>query len=196
MKIPFYIVLFTVALCGLASRAEAAVPARIALSVSTEDGTKMLVATVTLAGKPATNLKVSFFAHRTFGALTLGTDTTLDDGTAAVNFPASLPGDAKGELQLGAEIVGQPESRVLAVFPGGMPFHPTREEFPRALWSSRAPWLVLATVALLVALVWGAFAYVVFQLCGIRAAATVTAAVGETELSNQPSSNPEPETIT
>lgn len=173
--------------CG----AGAATPA-IALRASTEDGSKMLVATVTTAGKPAPNLKINFFAHRTFGPLALGSDTTLDDGTAAVNFPSSLPGDTQGNLQLGAEVAGQSDAHVLAVIPGGIPFVPDRQEVPRALWSSRAPWVVLGTIGLLIAIVWGAFLYAVCQLCGIRAAA---AGAAEAERLQNTDLKPEPETI-
>ncbi len=178
-------------LATFARGAGTATPA-IALRASTEDGSKMLVATVTVAGRPAANLKVNFFAHRTFGPLGLGTDTTLDDGTAAVNFPSSLPGDAQGNLQLGAEVAGQSDTRVLAVIPGGVPFVPARDEVPRALWSSRAPWLVLGTVGLLIAIVWGAFLYAVCQLCGIRAAA---AGAAEAELPQNTNLKPEPDTV-
>ncbi len=190
-RIDWVLVIALGLLAVVARGAGSAAPA-IALRASTEDGSKMLVATVTAGGKPAANLKVNFFAHRTFGPLALGTDTTLDDGTAAVNFPSSLPGDAQGNLQLGAEVAGQPDARVLAVIPGGVPFVPARDEVPRALWSSRAPWLVLGTVGLLIAAVWGAFLYAVCQLCGIRA---VAAEVAEAELLQNTNLKPEPETI-
>lgn len=145
----------------------------IALSTNIEDGKKMFVATVTAQGKPVENAKVSFYAKRMFGALTLGSETTLDDGTAAVPFPSTLPGDNQGRLLLSAELSNSPKHavnvRAEAVFDGGTPFQakPIASP-PRALWASRAPFILLAAIAALVGLVWSAFAYVVIQLNRIR----------------------------
>lgn len=142
----------------------------IALSTTTEDGKKMLVATATIDGKPVENAKILFFAHRTFGNLTLGAETTLDDGTAAVPFPVTLPGDGRGRLQLSAEIAGSSKThpRAEAVFDGGVPFRAEAAASPRALWASRAPFVLLANIALIVGLIWGAFGYAVYQLAAIR----------------------------
>ena len=43
-----------------------------------------MIATVTMGGKALPDASVVFSARRTFGALPLGEDKTLDDGTAAV----------------------------------------------------------------------------------------------------------------
>ncbi|MFZ5496532.1 MAG: hypothetical protein ACOZE5_14505 [Verrucomicrobiota bacterium] len=146
----------------------------IALSVETEDGQKMLIATVTQDEKPVENAKVAFFARRTFGALALGAEVTLDDGTAAVPFPTTLPGDTAGWLQLGAELANRPKDappvRAESRFEGGVPFRAEPQAPPRALWSSRAPVILLVNIALLAGLVWGAFAYAVLQLLRIRSA--------------------------
>lgn len=166
--------LFTVLLATalFALRATAAEEPAIALRADTEDGRKVLVATVTQAGKPVENAKVVFFARRTFGALSLGAEVTLDDGTAAVPFPATLPGDDRGRLQLSAELANRPKSaapvRAESLFEGGLPFRAEPQVAPRALWSSRAPLILLVNITLLVGLVWGAFAYAAFQLFRIR----------------------------
>lgn len=158
---------------SLALRATAAEEPAITLRVDTEDGKKVLVATVMQAGKPVENAKVAFFARRTFGALSLGAEVTLDDGTAAVPFPVTLPGDEGGRLQLSAELANRPKDvvpvRAEARFEGGLPFRAEPQVPPRALWSSRAPLILLLSIALLVGLVWGAFAYAAFQLLRIRA---------------------------
>lgn len=165
-----FAVLLTTA--SLALHATAADEPAIALRVDTEDGKKVLVATITKAGKPVENAKVVFFARRTFGALSLGAEVTLDDGTAAVPFPATLPGDTRGRLQLSADLANRskdaPPVRAEAQFEGGVPFRAEPQAPPRALWSSRAPLILLVNIALLVGLVWSAFAYVVFQLLRIR----------------------------
>ncbi len=166
--------LFAVALALAAFGAcvRAAEESTIALRADTEDGKKVLVATVTKAGKPVENTKVVFFARRTFGALALGAEVTLDDGTAAVPFPATLPGDARGRLQLSAELANRPKSaapvRAESIFEGGLPFRAESQAAPRALWSSRAPLILLVNITILVGLVWGAFAYAAFQLFRIR----------------------------
>ncbi len=161
------------AIGALALSANASEEPAIALRVDTEDGKKVLVATVTKAGKPVENAKVVFFARRTFGALSLGAEVTLDDGTAAVPFPTTLPGDARGRLQLSAELSNRSKDaqpvRAEAQFEGGIPFRAEPQAPPpRALWSSRAPLILLVNITLLVGLVWGAFAYVAFQLFRIR----------------------------
>ena len=156
----------------LALRARAAESPVISLSSNIEDGKVMLVATVTAVGKPVENAKVAFFAQRTFGQIALGTEATLDDGTAAVPFPSTLPGDENGRLKLSADLAGQPKGaeriHTEGTFAGGKPFSPESLAFPRALWAPRAPWILLATIAALVGVVWGAFGYVVFQLNCIR----------------------------
>ena len=144
----------------------------IALRADIEDGQKMLIAAVTKDGQPVENAKVAFFARRTFGALALGAEVTLDDGTAAIPFPVTLPGDDRGRLQLSAELANRPRDaapvRAEAQFEGRVPFRAAPQAPPRALWSSRAPLVLLANIALLVGLVWGAFAYVAWQLLRIR----------------------------
>ncbi len=163
--------IFALLLGGVgALRALAAEPPAVALSVTTEDGKKMLVATVTANGKPVENAKVEFFARRTFGQIVLGAEATLDDGTAAVLFPVTLPGDDRGRLQVSAEVAGfgQPRPRAEAVLDGGVPFRVEPAAFPRALWAPQAPYVLLANIAIVVGLIWGAFAYGLFQLASIR----------------------------
>lgn len=165
------------ALAVLGSRGRAAEEPAIALRADNEDGKKVLVATVTAAGQPVENAKVVFFARRTFGALSLGAEVTLDDGTAAVPFPATLPGDTCGRLQLSAQLANRSKTaapvRVESVFEGGAPFRAGPPADPRALWASRAPLVLLANIAVIVGLIWGAFAYAVYQLAKIRNASAV-----------------------
>lgn len=160
-----------------ASPARAAEPrqqARIELARATEGGESMLVATVTRDGRPVPGAVVGFFAHRLFGLLTLGQDRTLDDGTAAVSFPSTLPGNARGELRLRAALLSPDElagTAVETVLPGGRPKQSVREEFPRALWAPRAPIGLLATIAFLLLCVWTTYAFVIRQLVAIHSLA-------------------------
>ena len=131
----------------------------------------MLVATVTLDDKPVEGAKVSFSVKRTFGLLALGTEETLDDGTAAVPFPERLPGGTTGELQVIAEIKASEEfasARGEATVNGGLVFQPSTEPFPRAVWAPKSPLPLVLTIAGLVGVVWCAYAYVFVQLVKIR----------------------------
>lgn len=192
MKTLPHLLLLVLLASAFAPRTQAAESRVITLRSDVEEGKRMLVATVTADGKPVENAKVAFFAQRTFGALALGAEVTLDDGTAAVPFPATLPGDDQGRLRLSAELANLPKGapRVFAatVFDGGVPFHSEPQGFPRALWAPRAPWILLTVIAVLVGLVWGAFGYVVFQLHQIRKA--VPADIPAADLTvNQPVSD-------
>ena len=169
----------TAARGGAATTAAATLPTaadvQVTLSTDTEEGKKQLVATVKRAGKPVENAMVSFGAKRTFGRLILGTDVTLDDGTAAIPFPADLPGDEKGNLELSAVVQGplsQWGASASAVLPGGRAKAPAVGSFPRALWSPYAPVGLIAAIAILVGGAWGAYVFVGYQLLTIRKGAS------------------------
>ena len=165
--------LMMMTLAGTARAAEPATPAAasISLKVEMEDGKKMIVATVRRGEAPVVGAKVVFKVPRTFGELTLGAEETLDDGTAAVPFPETLPGDSEGKLRVIATIQS-PEAlaatRLEATLAGGTPFTAQPQSFPRALWAPRAPVGLLVTLGVLMAVVWGAFAYVGYQLLRIK----------------------------
>ena len=153
----------------------AAADVQVTLSTAVEDGKKQLIATVKRGGKPVENATVSFGAKRTFGRLVLGTDVTLDDGTAAVPFPADLPGDAQGNLELSAMVQGplsQWGASASATLPGGRPKEPPVDSFPRALWSPSAPVGLIGAIAILVGGAWAAYLFVAFQLMAIRKGAS------------------------
>lgn len=154
-----------------ADETNSAAKPEIALSVSKEEGKPTLVATVKLNGKPLENVKVAISVERTFGQLLLGQDTTLDDGSAAVAFPSDLPGGPSGELNVRAEIKAPDQYAGIltqARFGGALKFQPDSEPFPRALWSPRAPVMLVGILIVLLGTVWGAYAYVVTQLIRIK----------------------------
>jgi len=140
---------------------------QIALKRSAEDGQEMLVGTVTAGGRPVGGATVAFAVARTFGDMTLGTDQTLGDGSAAVPFPLGLPGDSNGALQVRATLQAPAEmagTTVVATIPGGTPSRAAKEAEPRALWSARPPLALIATIGGLLLCVWSTYAFVAGQL--------------------------------
>lgn len=141
----------------------------ISLSVATEEGKKNLVATAMAEGKPVENVTVIFYVRRTFGNLELGQDRTLDDGTAALPFPSDLPGGPTGMLHVLAEARSTGGiARTEGEFYGGRIVPTVNAPYPRALWTPRAPLLLVAIIFALVTVAWGAYAFVISQLIAIR----------------------------
>ena len=180
--------LVAAALATPASRAAAQSDSmRIALSRAVEDSAPMLVARVTRADKPVANALVRFSVKRTFGWLKLGEDHTIDDGTAAVPFPADLPGDARRNLEVSATAsVDTARATVTQTMAGGaLPRPVVAVTPPRALWSSRAPLAMVATIIFLALCVWSTYLFVVSQLVAIyrtRATLLVLAFAGTAAL--------------
>ena len=147
----------------------------ITISTSIEDGKKVIVATVTREAKPVENVRVTLQVKRTFGSLTLGEDDTLDDGTVAVPFPADLPGDSEGKIEVLAQIKSPPEyasTRAQATLDGALKVRAEADPFPRALWSPHAPLALVLTIVTLLTIVWATYAFVVVQLIKIKRDAT------------------------
>jgi Ni/Fe-hydrogenase subunit HybB-like protein len=144
---------------------------RIELTRSMVDSQDVLVAKVSTNGRAVVHAVVEFSVTRTFGVMTLGQDTTREDGTARVGFPVGLPGDARGELKFRvsiespSDLIGPPLEVVLA---GGAPRVPLIDNVPRALWSSRAPLPMVATIIFLLLCVWITYAFVVIQLLAMH----------------------------
>ena len=162
---------------GAHAAAPAAVPAlpatsraHLELKRTSEDGQEMLVATTTVNGQPVAGASVAFSVVRTFGNVALGEDQTLDDGTAAVPYPQGLPGNAHGDLDFRVTVLSPPAlaSAPVQVTIGGAARSSTApEDFPRALWSSRAPLAIVGTIAFLLLCVWGTYGFVVVQLAAM-----------------------------
>ena len=165
--------IMTLTLVSLRLFAEAAPSTQpsIALSSSTEEGKTVLVATVTMGGKPLPDASVVFSARRTFGTLPLGEDKTLDDGTAAVPFPGDLPGGTTGALQIIAEVKPTEKfsaARTEASFPGGKIVPEAEASLPRALCARRAPLALVIPIVTLISGVWLTYAFVIFQIVKLR----------------------------
>lgn len=111
----------------------------VALDARVEDGKKMLVASVAHQGRPVEGAKVEFFVEVESQDRSLGQDTTIDDGTAAVAFPEGVPGGTKGELRLrveARETEGGPAAHKVVVLGGGIPV----ESCP---WAPASKWSVI-----------------------------------------------------
>ncbi|MEX1186855.1 MAG: NrfD/PsrC family molybdoenzyme membrane anchor subunit [Gemmatimonadaceae bacterium] len=149
----------------------AAGDARIELGRATEGDEEMLVASVTIGGQPAAGITVGFFAPRHFGLLPLGESETFDDGTAAVSFPLTLPGDLRGDVRFRVALLAPDAvkgAQAEAVLSGSVPLRQEISVFPRALWSTRAPIGLLAGITLLLLCVWSTYAFTVWQLLKLR----------------------------
>ena len=143
----------------------------LALSTTTEGGKPTVNASVKLNGKPLENITLQFYAVRSFGNVLLGEDTTLDDGSAAVDFPTGLPGSADGQLHVFVKVKAPPQfadaASAAALFPSNVQ-PPKEDPFPRALWAPQAPLLLMGTIIVLVAGVWLCYAFVIGQIVAIR----------------------------
>ena len=145
---------------------------QVALSRQTKEDEDQLVATVTVDGRPLSGAQVAFTVARTFSPMALGEAETGDDGTAYVEYPSTLPGNAAGELAIVAEILS-PERYVgvrgEAAMPGAASHaETTSSKPPRALWSSRAPLGVIISLSSLLAVVWSTYVFVIRQLVNIK----------------------------
>jgi hypothetical protein len=143
----------------------------LSLSDATEEGQHLLRASVTLNGEPLQGARISFGVARTFGVLDLGSDTSLDDGSAAVPFPERLPGDAAGTIEVvasvGASTTYSAVTMRLRVGGAGVVAAET-ELSPHTLWSSRPLWPLVLVIAALLTGVWSVYVFVIVQLVKIR----------------------------
>ena len=157
-------------------------PAIVVSAGLDEDKKPALKADITLDGKPLKNAHVHFYIKRTFGNLSSwqdassntvkGTDETDETGHAEVAFPANLPGDTDGMLQVIVRII-DPEKyggiEGQAKVSGALPLVVEKEPaFPRALWAPHAPRWLIGSIVILLGGVWGAFVFTVYQVIRIH----------------------------
>ncbi len=114
---------------------------------------------------------VGIFVKRTFLPLKVGEGTTDESGEATVEIPASLPGDAKGNITLLArldenEVYGNLETVI--VQPWGTPVSDKIAAQPRALWSTLPPLWMLITFIVLMTAVWGHYIVIIYELFRLR----------------------------
>ncbi len=120
---------------------------------------------------PVKETELGIFIKRSFLPMKIGTATTDENGEASLEIPYNLPGDAKGYITLLVkldenETYGNLEAS--AMQPWGIPVSAVIEEQPRALWSPHPPIWMLITFIILMAVVWGHFFVIVYQLWRLR----------------------------
>lgn len=121
---------------------------------------------------PVADATTSIYVRRMFLPLKIGEGTTDEYGETVIEIPGNLPGDAAGNLFLIArleesEIYGQLEAGVKAEN-WGVAVSDQRQEQPRALWSSSPPLWMLVTFIILMAVVWGHYLVIVYELFRLR----------------------------
>lgn len=135
---------------------------------SDDEETDVLTSTVTSQdGRPIPDVTVSFDIPRLFGILSLGEGRTDTKGVAFIHFPEEFPGDANtGMLQITAKIVKSNtyQGSISQTFEGGTKLAEVVDPFPRALWSPRTDWYILATLPLLICIVWSVYLFALYQL--------------------------------
>jgi hypothetical protein len=153
------------------ARAQVAPGADITLTRQRLDSQEFLVARVTDNGHVVPNAVVEFSVRRTFGLMILGQETTGNAGIATIPFPIALPADPHGGLvvRIAVQSPTHPVATILEQKLAGDASREASKMRPsRALWSSRAPLPMIATIIALFACVWATYAFVVGQLVVMR----------------------------
>ena len=123
----------------------------------------------------ASGVEVMLFVKRYFGKMQVGEiKTTNAKGQAVFEFPADLPGNRDGYVEVSAMVndpkgvmKSTPAAATLAI---GVPTDNPGLTDTRAWWSTRgkAPVWILLTYTLSVLIVWGFILYIVFSIMKIR----------------------------
>lgn len=121
--------------------------------------------------KPIAEAEIGVFVKRLFKPLPIGTGTTDETGETSIEIPAELPGDAEGNIQFivrldDDETYGNLEAHVTEKW--GIPVSDEILSQPRALWSSNPPLWMLITFIILMAVVWGHYIVIVYELFRLR----------------------------
>ena len=121
---------------------------------------------IPLAGEP-----VKIYVSRMFSLLNIGEGSFDDQGRFTVEFPADLPGEADGTVQIIARIEENEKYASIEVsqsYPWGVPSMHGPTGSHRALWTEIAPMWMVITLTILLLGVWGHYIYVILQLILIK----------------------------
>lgn len=146
-------------------------PAAITLEAVEEDSVRTLVATLESRKEPVPETDLYFYVKGMFRPLRIGEATTDEDGMASVEFPADLPGDPGGNLNIIVRLeeddaFGTVEANMSQAW--GIPLETMPGHTPRELWSPSPPlWLLLTFIALLL-IIWGHYLEVIYKLFKLR----------------------------
>ncbi|MCK9639254.1 MAG: c-type cytochrome [Prolixibacteraceae bacterium] len=120
--------------------------------------------------QPVAGAELKLFAQRYFGNLQVDEVRTTDNqGVALFNFPATLPGDSTGMVQLLVKPTDEAafgETKTLATMKIGIPTYRPPLNEQRALWNvnKKSPIWLLLTYLFSVLAVWALIVYVMLQL--------------------------------
>jgi len=121
---------------------------------------------IPLAGEP-----VNIYVSRMFSLLKIGEGSFDDQGRFTAEFPADLPGEADGTVQIIARIEDNEKYGNVEVsqsYPWGVPSMHGPTGSHRALWTEIAPMWMVITLTILLSGVWGHYIYVIIQLILIK----------------------------
>ncbi len=148
----------------------------IEVSPVEEDSVRNIHALVWSVGKdgekiPLTETDIIFYVPRMFSYLKIGEATLDSSGSAMVEFPKGLPGDEAGNITVIAKIeehdtFGNAEGETRIDW--AMPARLIMKDSYRALWSQIAPTWMIVTLIIMLAGVWGHYAYAVYKLVKIK----------------------------
>ncbi|MHA4807877.1 hypothetical protein ACX0G9_07215 [Flavitalea flava] len=145
----------------------------ISLRMSANDSMHIVTATVAdLSTKaPLKGVEITFYVKRMFGILKIGNGTTDTMGITSAEFPLTMPPSdtLRGLIVLAKvednAIINDTSFQIMAVSKTSIPIHtPVR----LGLGSSNAPIWLKITFWLIVAVVWGSFAYTLYLIYLIK----------------------------
>ncbi len=146
-------------------------PARLVLEPLEEDSSLAIQVTLLAGDEPVAEEDVSLFVKRFFRPLKVGEGTTDEEGMLTLDFPMHMPGDPQGNLEIYALLEEHDDfSSVKASMTKawGTPVSDRLEDMPRTLWSPNPPlWMVLTFIVLMV-VVWGHYAVIIYKLVQVK----------------------------
>ena len=120
---------------------------------------------------PLAGEAVNIYVGRMFSPLKIGEGSLDDLGRFTCEFPADLPGEADGTVQVIARIEENEQYgniETVQSYPWGVPSMHGPTGSHRALWTEIAPMWMIITLTILLSGVWGHYIYVIFQLILIK----------------------------
>jgi hypothetical protein len=120
---------------------------------------------------PVSGEAVNVYVTRMFSLLPVGEATLDENGTATLEFPSDLPGDAEGDITIISRFEEHPdfgnvERKVVAKW--GIPKVNSAPVAHRALWTKTPPWWMIITLSILLTGVWGHYLFAIISLIRIK----------------------------
>ena len=146
----------------------------IEYDVDNEAEPKLVSITVTEANEeetPAEELEVFILVPRLFSDFIISDDYTDEDGYVEFEFPADIPGDENGNLDIvvrcpDTDDYGNIEVRMTSEW--GVPQAHMISKLPRALWSPYPPIWLLMTFLGILAFIWAHYIEVIYNLVKMK----------------------------